>query len=99
MRTDGSWPEQPGDPVGVQPGAAHHASAPSSPRVVSSTTSRGAVGATHDLGARQQARARVAQPPHEHAAHGAVVDDAGLGHVQRGDGRDVRLVLAGLRPR
>ena len=86
--------EQPGHPVGVQPGAAHH-------HVCRQVAARRldydlvrAVGATDDLGAGQQPCPGVAQQADEHGAHRAVVDDAGLGHVQGGDRCDVRLVIA-----
>ncbi len=89
--------EQPGHPVGVQPGAAdHHVGRQVAAGRLEHDLAR-AVGATDDLGARPQPGTGVAQPPHEHGAHRAVVDDAGLRHVQCGDRRDVRLVLAGLR--
>ena len=90
-------PEQPGHPVGVQAGAAHdHVGGVLAPRRLQDDLPR-AVGAADDLGAGHQLRARVAQPPHEYGAHRAVVDDAGLGHVQGGHCCHVRLVLTGLR--
>ena len=96
MRTDGRWPRSRATRSACRPAQTTTASAVTSPRVVSSTTSRTRLAAADDLGARQQPGAAVAQASHEHGAHGAEVDDPGLGDVQGGDGRDVRLVLARL---
>ena len=87
--------QQARDPVGVQPGAADHGIGRQLAAGGLDHDLARTVVATDDLGARQEARTSVAQPPDEDIADGAVVDDAGLRHVQRGDGRDVGLVLAG----